>query len=492
MMKSLRQQNGVAIIVVALTLIALSGAIQLAIESGRMLQEKNRLADATEAATLAVSIANRKDPLIINKLARQYLEHYVPSLTFKNISVKRDEGIDIIDENPHRYVKYEVKATGDLDKSIDVLNSKNHSHESYKIANNAMAKTYMLPTDMDLVFVADFSGSMTRYWHGKSQLAHLKQQINTISSELISPTATKKGYMHRVGFVPFNLRTKENISGSERCITQLEYHSIPVSLHNHNYNVSYTDINWEKWGKLDRNTVNHCAYGNSNSCPHFLSLQDAQKQAKAITRILDSNTYHIPDSPNYIDYQNTINHWQVNKTEKYWLHPQYFGTQLFQLCPGNFHTIPLSTTKPNIDSMSADGGTAVFQGLLRGAQILVDGRPDGDNPLPDANKNKKYNKRAQMLLILSDGDESYKTIFSHLVENGLCTQIRRKFSTQDRPLYIGVIGINFHASSQSAFQKCADEIIDVTDSDKLLEKIREIIVKGASGGGISRLYDKNS
>ncbi|GAM73395.1 protein tadG [Vibrio ishigakensis] len=137
--------------------------------------------------------------------------------------------------------------------------------------------------------------------------------------------------------------------------------------------------------------------------------------------------------------------------------------------------------------MKADGWTSVYQGLIRGAQMLADGRPD----VQDEEALEDYYERAQMLLILSDGQEDpFRSTFTDLVDAGLCTEIRDHFKDHERPLYIGVIGINFNASGQTGFRDCADEIIDVSNSQDLLDKIQELIQKGAATSGVSRLYDK--
>ncbi|WP_254657679.1 Tad domain-containing protein, partial [Vibrio breoganii] len=172
-MKSFKGQKGVAIIVVALSMVAIGGMAQLAIEGGRMIQERDRLADATEAATLAVSIANRSDQAISDELARKYLESYLPNITIGNVEVIRKEGQEEIDGNQLYYVQYEVDADVEFDKQLGFIESSNLSgNDNYKVVNDAMARTYMLPSDLDLVFVADFSGSMNNNWNGKSQLTH--------------------------------------------------------------------------------------------------------------------------------------------------------------------------------------------------------------------------------------------------------------------------------------------------------------------------------
>ncbi|GAD78894.1 TadE/TadG family type IV pilus assembly protein [Vibrio ezurae] len=500
-MKNFKRQKGVAVIIVALSMVAIGGMAQLTIEGGRMIQERDRLADATEAATLAVAIANRTGPHVSDELARSYLETYLPNIKIDDVTVTRTEGEEKVDGDQLYYVQYEVGADVGLERQMGFIDSSSDT-SSYQVGNDAMARTYMLPSDLDLVFVADFSASMKEPWgdDGKTQLQHLKEQVDIISEDLLFSSATNAGYAHRIGFVPFNMRTIEDLNGTHRCVTELEYKSID--------GVVYNKINWELWGKEDSSIVSQCARNNNNNnnnnnntsnCPSDLP----QAHAKAIQSIFSKsssetkyNSVRWPDPLGYVDIEKTVANWNKTKTTLLSLHPvaSSSGLKLFSgsMCGSkeDFYTIPLSLQKPDIEDMKAGGGTAVYQGLIRAAQILADGRSNLD---PD--KLEKYHERAQMLLILSDGGEDpFEETFTSLVNEGLCVNIRKHFNDHDSPLYIGVIGINFDASKQPGFQKCAggeENIIDVSKSDELLEKIKELIQKGAATNGVSRLYDKN-
>ncbi|MFC0171480.1 pilus assembly protein TadG-related protein [Vibrio comitans] len=498
----MEKQKGVAAIVVALSFLAVGGMIQLSVEGTRMIQEQHRLADAAEAATLAVAISNRKNSEASDALARSYLETYMPNIDINTVKVLRTEGNEEVDGNKLYYVQYEVEADASFDSWFNFSDHSSTELESRRVGNDAMARTHMLPSDLDLVFVADFSGSMNSPWNGKSQLQHLKDQVNIISSDLLSSTATSAGYAHRIGFVPYNLRTQESINGDRRCITQLEYEPIEVTTKYQYWNgyrwvwrdqdhlIPFESIDWKTWGEKSSSEVRNCA-DESNYCSGFMT----QQEAKAIRKVFSSAGGNWPDAHSYVDIDISALNWNVSKISAEHLHPvsSKSGSNLFSngMCGGseNFFTIPLSLQKPSIDSMSASGGTSVYQGLIRGAQVLAEGR----STIGDTEQLEKYNERAQMLLILSDGKEDpFTETFSELVEKGLCTNIRQHFSDHDSPLYIGVIGINFNASGQTGFKNCADEIIDVSNSQDLLDKIQELIQKGAATNGVSRLYDKNS
>ncbi|GAM69361.1 protein tadG [Vibrio sp. JCM 19236] len=493
-MRSYKKQKGVAIIVVAMSMVAIGGMAQIAIEGSRMIQEKNRLADAAEAATLAVAIANHSQQSVSDQLARDYLENYLPNIEIERVNVVRKEGSEEYDGNKLYYVQYEVEAAAQFDAQFSFLGSDSGgSVEAREVGNDAMAKTYMLPSDLDLVYIADFSGSMNNKWQGnKTQLDVLKEQVDIISQDLLSSGAAEAGYAHRIGFVPYNLRTQENIGNERRCVTELEYKSAWVN----NQRIYYSDIDWYEWGKRSYNAVSNCASRSSN-CPSFSTQREAIYLKNVLDRskqeVNNSSYYRYPDPKQYVDIDATVRNWNVSKTQIDSMHPLYnnTGTNLFHdgMC-GNaagFHSIALSREAPDISSMKADGWTSVYQGLIRGAQMLADGRPD----VQDEEALEDYYERAQMLLILSDGQEDpFRSTFTDLVDAGLCTEIRDHFKDHERPLYIGVIGINFNASGQTGFRDCADEIIDVSNSQDLLDKIQELIQKGAATSGVSRLYDK--
>ncbi|CAM4018620.1 TadE/TadG family type IV pilus assembly protein [Vibrio neonatus] len=500
-MKNFKRQKGVAVIIVALSMVAIGGMAQLTIEGGRMIQERDRLADATEAATLAVAIANSDEQHVSDELARKYLENYLPNIDIGDVQVTRTEGKEEIDGNQLYYVQYEVGADVGFERQMGFIDSSSDS-SSYKVGNDAMARTYMLPSDLDLVFVADFSGSMAvNKWGDKYRIDHLKEQVGIISKDLLSSGATNAGYAHRIGFVPFNMRTQEKLNDQMRCVTELEYVTKSVN----GVSVPYGDINWVQWGAHSWNDVTKC-YSSGSKCPSYLTQEDAQRQAAIIRDVFYESKYEIeaeniktdyyryPDPKSYVDIKKTVANWRISKTENLNLHPRSNsnGTELYDtgFCNTNsgFYTLPLSLEAPNIQNMEASGWTSVYQGLIRGAQLLADGRPTVENEeaLED------YYKRAQMLLILSDGEEKpFTQTFSELVNAGLCDKIRKHFEDHDRLPYIGVIGIDFEASAEKTFEDCADEIIDVDDSKKLLEKIQELIQKGAATNGVSRLYDKN-
>ncbi|UJF17510.1 pilus assembly protein [Vibrio sp. SS-MA-C1-2] len=493
------KQKGVAAIITALLMLPMMGAVHLSLESTRLIQKQNRMADAAESATLAVSMANREEidsrsEDYSHHLARLYIEQYIDNMEeLKNLDVTRTEGKEQIEDDDAYFVKYQVDATAHFESW---MGDKTAESSGSDVANSAMAKTYQLPSDLDLVFITDFSGSMDYRWSGseRTKLSVLKEQVNIISTNLLSSHSDEKGYAHRIGVVPYNMRTQDKVNNVDYCVTQLKY--LPEKVGDNYYD--YDDLNWYEWSGYSEDKLNDCA-DNKDHCPDISGQNDqrTRREAKAIEDIIyrssDTNSRY-PDMYEQIDFAKTVNQWNdINpvNSKNIQIEKNYNGIFNSGMCKTNFNTLPLERKIPDIDDMDANGGTAVYQGVIRGAQILLAGKPQNNNDGMYEDQLEAYHERSQMLLILSDGQEDpLKRTFQELVDKGLCDKIREEFQDHKNPLYIGVLGIDFNAEGQTSFKDCADDVIDVENSEDLIYKIEEQIRKGSATNGISRLYDQ--
>ena len=91
------KQQGTAAIFLVFLLVPLFGAVFLALEGTRYIQKQNRLADASEAAALAITMAHRENKTGYEQdLATKYVQSYirgikeVPVLV---VTVKKGEDI---------------------------------------------------------------------------------------------------------------------------------------------------------------------------------------------------------------------------------------------------------------------------------------------------------------------------------------------------------------------------------------------------------------
>lgn len=506
---SLQRQQGVAAVWMGLLLVPIMGMTFWAVEGTRYVQETSRLRDSAEAAAIAVTIEDQPDQA--RGLATKYVENYVRDIKSTNLSADRfhqaeDEGAGVLE-----YIQYTVnaKTTHDSWFASSFIPS---FDEQQDLAGRSLARKYPVylgDNNIDIVFVSDFSGSMNERWGSSRHIKidDLKTAIDEISSKILCTSIEQENVdgelkdvcdepgedttgdklLNRVGFVPFNVRTREIVSGNKANATsQLSYKD------NYKTNVSpysYNDVDWDYWRTYSQDYVLDCAYWKSY-CPNPKS--DNQKYAKRIQDVIYQDNYRVADVYNYVDLSTSVS---TMFSDKSGLQPDFYGvsgTKLFNAHGSSnssqFSNIRLSNKLSDlnpINSMWADGGTAAFQGILRGSQILHDGDPNS----ADQEEQQAYNKKIKMLLILSDGQESPDNgILRGLVDRGMCDKAR-----EDIPgLYIGVIGIDFRASQQSGFQDCVEDpnedIIDVSNLDELIEKIEELIRKGSKTSGITKLY----
>ncbi|MFK0570904.1 hypothetical protein [Endozoicomonas sp.] len=145
---------------------------------------------------------------------------------------------------------------------------------------------------------------------------------------------------------------------------------------------------------------------------------------------------------------------------------------------GDFHTINLTEVMNDISDaitgMSANSGTAIYEGIIRGAQIVSKGK----------------NAR-RLIIILSDGDDSgdvyNKTAdWVHEELNGVdyCGEIRTTLDTQEVdgiPVQstIAVVGVDYNATSNPNLQTCAGKgnVFDARNADELYDIIIGLIAE---------------
>ncbi|MEZ9454926.1 TadE/TadG family type IV pilus assembly protein [Vibrio splendidus] len=512
---SLQRQQGVAAVWMGLLLVPIMGMTFWAVEGTRYVQETSRLRDSAEAAAIAVTIEDQPDQA--RGLATKYVENYVRDIKSTNLSAVRlhqaeDEGAGVLE-----YIQYTVnaKTTHDSWFASSFIPSFDQQQD---LAGRSLARKYPVylgDNNIDIVFVSDFSGSMNKKWGSSrnKKIDDLKMAIDEISNKILCTSikrvrvngelknvcdepggdTTGDKLLNRVGFVPFNVRTREIVSGNQaRATSQLTYKD--------NYRTyvspySYNDVDWDYWSTYSQNEVINCANWQSY-CPNPTS--ENQKYARRIKDVISSSSERRPgkdlafaDVYDYVDLSTSVSMMFADKSG---LKPNFYGVSNTILFDGygsessQFSNIQLSnkiSDLAQINSMWAQGSTAVFQGILRGSQVLHDGDPNSS----DQEDQQIYNKKIKMLLILSDGQESPNNgILKGLVDRGMCNKARNEIPG----LYIGVIGIDFRASQQSGFQDCVvdpnEDIIDVSNLDELIKKIEELIRKGSKTSGITKLY----
>lgn len=535
----MKKQQGVAAIILVLVLIPLFGSVFFALEGTRYIQKKTRLADAAEAAALAVTNQNPEKLTIAennkesqsltplennNNLASAYINSYVRNIDKDNIIITPEL---IINKNQNSdaksYYQYKVNVTTTHNSWFfnELIPSFNPTQD---ITATALARNYPRLTGdqpIDLVFVADFSGSMdedlrvlpkehieipydnntksckaylkdtlqNNYYYQCDKRYHnetpiykyiknkekkiiaLKNSIDIISKEIL------KNKDNRISFTAFSEFTYEYKYKNYKTVTNLDCDENKIIIN-----------------KDDDNTYNHSDYNNKYTfyknaykdyrIPYCSSTNDNNPCIVNDYLYLNGQYY---DNYNNIDKKYIFDKSLYNKNLKVisanLCHFNKMVKNIFTKKPKRFdysdyynqnsiYNIELNSNEnkiiTSIQNMSPQQSTSAYQGIMRGAQLLNKGKYKKKN----TKEIKDYEKRKKILILLSDGQESdqYKRgsnyqiegpyILKHLVVNyKLCEKIRKNFSTDNNKMFMGMIGIGYTASDNDVFHKCFDKNI---------------------------------
>ena len=558
----MKKQQGVAAIILVLVLIPLFGSVFFALEGTRYIQKKTRLADASEAAALAVTDQNPNKLNIYtekSKQNRKQLDNYPLASAYinsyvRNINKDTDNIIItpelVINKNQSSdaksYYQYKVNVTTTHNSWFfnELIPSFNPTQ---KITATALARNYPRLTGdqpIDLVFVADFSGSMDDnlrvlpkeyieihydnnakscnaylkntsrdyYYYQcdkqdqnkkpiykyieirEKKIIALRNSIDIISKEIL------KNKDNRISFTAFSTYTYEyNIENEYRQLSNLNCYKneIIVKEDKHSNEYYYNDGFRLSDYKLKSYKLT------------YSDFNDEKYHHKYYYKYHHKYYYNKEDLFNAY-----LKRHELKKITANFCHYDSMVDNLFKKSPSEFraryesgnsiYNINLTSDEKIISSditnMSPQNSTSAYEGIMRGAQILNKGRYDKDN---NPMLQKDYNKRKKILILLSDGVESRPKILTNLVKHNLCGQIRKNFSTDNNKMFMGMIGIGYTASDNDVFHKCFDEniynsehqlisesnIIDVDDLSTLTDKIKELIRKGQQTDGISKLSD---
>ncbi|WP_318446197.1 VWA domain-containing protein [Photobacterium leiognathi] len=568
----MKKQQGVAAIILVLILIPLFGCVFFALEGTRYIQKKTRLADASEAAAIAVTEQNPNhlDVNVLNSpnitkitdsvLAKNYINSYVRNIKNEDISIQPS-----VTENYYQYkVNVNTEHQSWFNSTLIPSFKKTQSISESALAKNDSALPN--PRDIDLVLVADFSGSMRH--NGK--LETLKDAVNEISEKILANKS------NRIAFVPFDMRTQELKANQHLCVSSLVYKDPREK--NVEFSENYSPILLDEWvfkseeeilnifnpelnDHTDSSGDGYCylyndsekitdIYGNylkykrrklhtcdedyyyinnkKNDGNYIIKFKDEsyinkdyiikytrrQKEANTIIDIIYESKNEIANNRKdkllsqinidetlsfiadflrlsfYEKYPDPFEYIDIDKTAKSILSEDsasYFtkeNNKIFDrlLCKNNFYTLKLkhyshSEFMDSINSMEYGGFTSIYQGILRGSQILK------------GESGNKKNNRLKIMILLSDGDDApFEKTFKTLADKGLCKNIEDYFKPN---FHMGAIGIQYNAKKHSEILDCfgKENVYQADNKALLINKINSIIQKGQKSSGITKLSD---
>lgn len=441
-----RQQQGHAAILFALFIPILFGIFTLGTDGARAVQDKARLAEAVEVATLAASGSNAS--LVTDnkrkELVLEYLRYYFPSAAIqeKDIDLNAVEKCEDQSGQPtqncddktsgERFYEYTVSVNVSQPTWFPGNDAIIGFGDDYKVSGAAVARKYQSET-LDVIYVADFSGSMGSEMKGTNQIKYQRlveiiKEINVDLDEFNQELRDKMGEnasQNTVAFAGFNpyVAIKSSNTKEKRCKRWGYYYG------GYYYRRYY-------WG--EPNYFNSCG--------------------GAETKMM----YPV----DYIDYQRYSPSQTVEKMFER-------GRRVSNTLPGMhyFYSIPPTSNikddfNPAISEFLPDNGTASYQGIINGAQLAMKGK----------------NSR-RLIILLSDGMDNSTETTTALVAQGMCTKIINTLKNEVvdgkavKPR-LAMIGFDYPVEENKALKTCMNgEVTEANSYDEIKATIRGLILE---------------
>ncbi|XDF79767.1 TadE/TadG family type IV pilus assembly protein [Aliivibrio fischeri] len=415
-MRNLRKhQQGHAAILFAMMIPALFGIFALASDGARAIQTKARIEDASEVAALAISAHNDPDqpdngsynPSTRNRqIVVDYVNAYISDIdavTDIKVAKRRCELISDcvagLYKGDARYLEHEIDVTTRQNSWFPGNEAIEGMGETFSTRGKSLARKYQSEA-VDVMFAADFSGSMLDTWSGSSnpKYVDLIEIIRNISVEL------------------------------------QKFNDLPEN--------------------RDKSTMGISAFSTfTNSFTSDTGIQCSLSQG--VNSKNKPGNWFRPVKP-----ANTVANIWNEKTEDYCKSGAYAGFHDVNLT-SNFNSL-----NGQVGSFYAGGGTASYQALIRGAQLLDRGR----------------NSR-RLLIVLSDGMDNDRNLANGLVSNGMCREIQAGLESDRTPdgrpiaAKMAVIGFDYDPFANKALKDCVGEknVYKAEDADEVEDIILELI-----------------
>lgn len=425
---SISKQSGNAAILFSLLIPALFVIFILASDGARALQSKARLDDALEAASLAVSAADVDTDVQRTDIAKDYISQYMTDMASgATISAVANEDVNSGDVPS---IKYNVSATTKHKSWFPGNTAIKGFGETFSVSGFSVARKYQSEA-IDVVFAADFSGSMRNKWDGgkKAKYLDLLDIITDVTETLddFNRNSTKKS---TAAFVPFDDHTVNKIISR---------------------GTKLFDGHIGKWNE-------------------WYYVNQIKTKAGFI-----------------IDYPATIKNIFTEKEEKTW-------DQDFNMVGngrthnGYFYTLPLTSDfqqfNTSIKTFAPGLATASYQGIIRSAQVAING--ENARRLIIVLSDGKDSERGLfdwLALIPNEADITHKLVNTY----HMCDKIRETLNndtnkkTPKVTSKIAIIGFDYNPKANGkltkSLQKCAgeDNVLKAENKEDIKQKIMALI-----------------
>lgn len=461
------KESGNAALIFVMMFPFLIGMFILGTDGARALQDKARLEDAAEVATLTVAAQNSDDDGVRQATAKKIVQAYFPNATVGNIDLTRLACEDNPDCNGTLGLPFFQYALTNVTISEDSWLYSNDASiasmgKSFDIKGSSIARKYQSQA-VDVVLVSDYSASMYNSMSGSSQAKYkdLNDIVVDVAAELEKfNKLNNDDKVNTLSIVGFDMHTSQygTTTGQKYC-----------------YSITKKNSLWKincKTGAVsttERVFSDHLTcYGNNGICsPSNPGYSDYSNYS----RIIGYYGIHYGS----LDATSTVaNIFNTSKTV-WWPKTAIQNISVFHTVPltdptTGFFTNSYMTTNFYIPGNNGSG-TASYTGLIRGAQIANTGK----NP-------------RRIIIMLSDGEDSHSDITDKLINAGMCSTIMSKLNSETVDVdgvttqvkaRLAAVGFDYDVKANPQMANCvgSDNVYRAQNPDDIKNKILELITE---------------
>ncbi|NAX04086.1 TadG [Vibrio sp. V30_P3S12P165] len=432
---NLNKQSGHAAILFALFIPVLFGVFTLGTDGARAIQDKARLLEAVEVASLAVAGQGSDD----KTLAKSYVQYYFPlaKIEDKDIEIQKlncEDNQNCRDQE-RRFFEYRVTASITQPTWFPGNEAIIGFGKNYQVSDASITRKYHSET-VDVVLVADFSASMYEFWDGgsKRKFLDLKDIISDISTELetfngYNVNSEKRNKLAVVGFDFYTSRVVNN--------TRTYYDHLTCWVWNRQW--------VEGRCKSDYPGDDHRYVNAEATIRDVFNLNSNAHNpvAGSITNISIFEDVNLTDNMSFIRSKIKSNSFNIMR--------------------------------------STGSGTSSYAGIIRGAQMAL----AGNNP-------------RRLIILLSDGQDSYWRTTDKLINPaspgfppssptalGLCNRILNELNNQktvegdDVTARMVAVGFDYNINAFPQMRNCVgqENVFSAENRNDIKNKILELITE---------------
>jgi tight adherence protein G len=427
----------------------LFGVFMFGSDGARAIQDKARLNEALEVASLAVSAQASSLATTRSTTAFNYIQYYFPladiSSADVSVTVTTCDPYSTVDvcssTSEDRYYNYQVTGTITQDSWFPGNDAIVGFGEQYDVASSSASRKYQSEA-IDVMLVADFSASMYEYWDGDSdrKFASVISILGDIADVLDEYNSTIGDDYDKstIGVVGYDFYTKNDDGDFTANIECSKYYQYTSRGRSGGY-----------WSLKD--SPDGRCYSTYPGYPDYntLDVTETINNVFETTDAIHSSGWSDSEVTNISTYTN------VELTSDI----------------DTFKTTINKTSNFNITA-SSGSGTSSYAGIIRGAQLL------------DKGSNVK-----KLLIVLSDGGDSYTSTDSDnfsdqlygnsTYDGGLCSSIRTHFTESDIDITMAVIGFDYDMDDYPQLSNCVgeDNVYEAENSDEIEDTILSLITE---------------